>query len=69
MTLKSARLGRAEKLDEQTRQKFALPEKGLIIIQTKNPELREEITAITDNDGIWGYLKSLGDFIETPVEE
>lgn len=67
MTLKRIRLGRAEKLDEATRKRYNLPDRGLILIETKNKELIEKIIPINPDDkngGIRGYLLSYGKFKE-----
>jgi len=68
MALKSARLGRAENLDSSTRDRFNLPDKGLIIIETMDPDLHENIKLI-DKDGIRGYLLTLGSFTNTEIPE
>ncbi len=67
MTLKDARLGRAEDLLPEKRRQFNLPDTGLIIIQSVNPELREEIKTL--ERGMSEYLRSLGEFIEHPIAE
>lgn len=68
MTLKNARLGRAEDLPIETRQKFSLPEKGLVIIESKNPDLKENFVPIREG-GIRDYLLSLGAFIDSEITE
>ena len=69
MALKFARIGRAENLSLAERQKFSLPERGPIIIESRGSELKEEIVPITET-GIRGYLLGLGAFedIEIPEE-
>jgi len=66
MTLKNIRLGRAENLSEQIRKKHNLPEKGLIIIESRNPDLHEEFKLIKEG-GIRDYLLTLGDFKEVEI--
>lgn len=66
MTLKNARLARAENLSAEIRAKFALPEKGLVIIESLNPELKENFIAIKEG-GIRGYLLSKGEFKESSL--
>lgn len=68
MTLKNIRLGRAENLDDETRKQFSLPEKGLIIIESRNPDLQENFVSIK-RGGIREYLLSLGEFEDIPIEE
>lgn len=69
MTLKNTRLGRAEELTPEIRKKYNLPEKGLVIIESKNPDLKENIIAIDETLGIRGYLLSLGEFKDIPIDE
>jgi hypothetical protein len=69
MTLKSARLGRAEDLDADTRAKYGLPEHGLIVIQTTNPELKDEMISIEEDGGFRGYLLKFGDLREADIAE
>ena len=66
MTLKNTRLGRAENLPPELREEFKLPSKGLIIIESRNPDLKENIKAITEG-GIREYLLFLGDFTEASL--
>ncbi len=66
MTLKNTRLGRAENLAPELREEFNLPNKGLIIIESRNPDLKESIRAITEG-GIREYLLFLGEFKETSL--
>ena len=68
MTLKSAILGRAEDLPKDIREKYNLPDSGLIIIEALNPDLRENIISIEDI-GLSGYLKGLGSFNDVEVAE
>lgn len=74
MELKNARLARAENLSAEDRRKYRLPTRGLILIQTTNPDL--EYTAIfintdkdDDSNGIRGYLLSLGEFNDIEIDE
>lgn len=66
MTLKSLKLARAEDLPEQTRIDYKLPATGLIAIETRNPELRENIIHL--KDGFYSYIKSLGEFKEINID-
>ena len=68
MALKNARLARAENLSPEIRQEHDLPSKGLIIIESRNPELKEKFIAIKEG-GMREYLLSLGDFKETIIAE
>lgn len=67
MVLKNVRLGRAENLSEAKRQEFKLPKEGLVIIESLNPDLRENIVAIKEG-GIREYLMSKGNFLEVSEE-
>jgi len=67
MTLKHARLARAENLSPEIRKEIGIQE-GLIIIETRNPELKEKIIALGDG-GIRDYLLTLGDFQDIEIEE
>ncbi len=67
MTIKNIRLARAENLDGEIIKKFNLPENGLVIIESLNPDLRENFVAIKSG-GIREYLLSLGDFTESPMD-
>ncbi len=69
MVLKNIRLARAENLDEKTRTQFGLPENGLVIIESKNPDLKENFVAIKKEGGIRGYLLSLADFKDSPIDK
>lgn len=64
MTLKNARFSRAEDLSPETREKYSLPKSGLVVIESRNQNLREKIVSIGQEGGIREYLKSLGDFKE-----
>jgi hypothetical protein len=68
MALKNARLTRAENLPAEIRRQFGLPETGLVIIESLNPDLRENFVAIKDG-GIRSYLLSKGEFQESALEE
>jgi hypothetical protein len=69
MTLKNIRFARAENLSKALREKHNLPEKGLVIIESLNPNLRENIIAIKEG-GIREYLLSKGKFIEeSPTQQ
>ena len=67
MTLKNIRLARAENLSEEIRAEFNLPDNGLIIIESRNPDLKENFVAIKSG-GIRDYLLSLADFKEASLE-
>lgn len=67
MTLKNIRLARAEDLSEEIRKEYSLPDKGLVIIESNNSKLSEKIISL--DDGIMGYLLSLGNFKDVPVDE
>ena len=67
MTLKSARLARAENLPPEMQRAIGIAE-GLIIIETRNPELRENIIPIGEG-GIREYLLTLGEFNDIEIEE
>jgi len=66
MTLKNIRLARAENLSKEVREEHNLPSEGLVIIESLNPDLRENIVAIKEG-GIREYLKGKGDFIENEI--
>ena len=68
MTLKNIRLARAENLSEEIRKEKGLPNNGLIIIESRNPELHEEFKIIREG-GIRDYLLGLGDFKEAEISE
>lgn len=65
MALKNIRFARAENLSKETRDKNSLPNEGLIVIESLNPDLRENFIAIKEG-GIREYLLSKGKFIEEP---
>ena len=67
MTLKHAKLARAENLPKEIQDKIG-KNQGLIIIETKNPDLREEYKSITEG-GIREYLLSLGNFQDIDISE
>ena len=66
MALKNAKLTRAEYLSAKTRQEYALPDTGLVVIETLNPDLRETMRAI---GSFYDYLHSLGAFNEHEIAE
>lgn len=66
MALKNARLTRAENLSEDIRKKFNLPNEGLIIIESLNPNLKENFIAIKGG-GIREYLQGKGNFLEGEI--
>jgi len=66
MALKSLKLTRAENLPAETRAEYKLPDFGLIAIETRNPELRENIIFL--KDGFCEYLKSLGEFKDVAID-
>ncbi len=69
MTIKNVRLTRAENLSNDIRKDFGLPNEGLVIIESVNPDLKDNFIAIKEG-GIRGYLKDKGDFLEqTGTEE
>ena len=70
MVLKQTRLARAEKLSPEIRKQYNLPDKGLVIIESRNPDLKENFCAIKEGDegGIRGYLLTLGEFNDTPMD-
>lgn len=65
MGLKHARLSRAENLPEDIRKEIGI-EDGLIIIETRNENLRDEIKPIKAG-GIREYLLSLGKFKDIKI--
>ena len=67
MALKNIRLARAENLSEAIRTQFNLPESGLIIIESRNPNLTENFVPIK-RGGIREYLLSLADFKDVPLD-
>lgn len=58
----------AENLSEELRKEHGLPDTGMVVIETKNPDLRIEIKSI-EKEGIHGYLKSLGNFKDAQIED
>lgn len=62
MALKNVRLARAENLSAEIRKKFNLPSQGLIIIESLNPDLKENFVAIKEG-GIREYLLGKGSFL------
>jgi hypothetical protein len=63
MELKNIRFTRAENLSKDLRDKNKLPDKGLIVIESLNPNLSENFIPIKEG-GIREYLLSKGEFIE-----
>ena len=61
MAIKDVQLGMAEDLPEETRIKFGLPEKGLVVIETTNPNLKIDIKPIAD---LKEYFLESGSFLE-----
>jgi len=66
MALKNVRLARAENLSLEIRNKFKLPSQGLIIIESLNPDLKENFVAIKEG-GIREYLLSKGNFLKGEI--
>lgn len=67
MTLKSARIGRAEDLTPQERAAHGITiERGPIIIEIHNPTLHEEFVELKET-GFRGYLLSLGAFKDIDI--
>ena len=74
MELKNARLARAEDLSEEDRLADGLPERGLILIQTTNPDLKDKGILLNPDDeadsaGIRGFLLSFGAFNDIDIDE
>lgn len=75
MTIKNLRLARAENLSQEDRRAYNISaDRGMILIQTKNPELKDEAILInpddeSDNGGIRGYLLKLGAFKNVEISE
>lgn len=68
MTLKNARFARIEKLPTSIKAKLGMS-KGFAIIETRNPELKDEYIAINiDKGGIRDYLLSLGKFKDVKID-
>lgn len=68
MALKNVRLARAENLSQEIRKEFKLPSLGLVIIESLNPDLKQNFIAIKDG-GIREYLRSKGDFLEAEIDD
>jgi hypothetical protein len=68
MTLKHARIGRAENLSTDLRLQHHLPSEGFIIIESRNPALSERFISIGEG-GIRAYLLTLGLFRDIPIDE
>jgi len=68
MALKNIRFARAENLSKEIREQNDLPSEGLIIIESLNPDLRENFIAIKEG-GIREYLLSKGQFIEEAPQQ
>lgn len=66
MALKNVRLARAENLSAEIRKEFKLPSQGLIIIESLNPDLKENFVAIKEG-GIREYLLGKGAFLEGEI--
>lgn len=67
MGLKHARLTRAENLPESIRSQIGA-QHGLVIIETRNEDLRDEFKPIRTG-GMREYLLSLGDFIDVNITD
>ena len=68
MALKNIRFARAENLSKEIRTEHDLPAEGLVIIESQNPDLRENFIAIKEG-GMREYLLSKGQFIEeAPIQ-
>lgn len=59
MALKSTEVTRAEYLTPEERKELKV-DKGLIIVETRNPNLRNELKVATQGYSV--YLKSLGEY-------
>jgi hypothetical protein len=68
MALKNIRFARAENLSKEIRDEHSLPSEGLIIIESLNPDLRENFIAIKEG-GIREYLLSKGQFTEESPQQ
>ncbi len=68
MALKNIRFTRAERLSKEIREKNSLPNEGLIIIESLNPDLRENFITIKEG-GIREYLLSKGQFMEESTQQ
>jgi len=60
MSLKSTEITRAEYLPEDVRAQNSLPDSGLVIIETRNPNLRTELKSAVG--GYSAYLASLKNY-------
>ncbi len=70
MGLTKARLGRAENLPPEIRERYKLPLSGMIVIETRNSESpKDNIILIDPETGIRGYLLSLGEFKDIEISE
>ncbi len=69
MGLRKARIGRAEDLPPEIRELYRLPSSGMIVIETRNPDLKDNIIPINPEKGIRGYLLTLGNFKDVEVKE
>jgi len=68
MALKNARLARIENLSLEKKKELGL-DKGLVIIESRNPDLTENIIPIKEG-GIREYLtENLGEFNDIEIEE
>ncbi|MCK5474819.1 MAG: hypothetical protein KAI53_05420 [Candidatus Aenigmarchaeota archaeon] len=65
MALKNIGIAMAEDLEPELREEHGLPDSGMIIIETINPDLRINMKPATD--GIRGYLLSLDPFIDAEI--
>jgi hypothetical protein len=61
MAIKDIELAMAEDLSKETREKYGLPETGMVIIEIKNPDLRQNIIAVPSG-GMREYFLSHGAF-------
>lgn len=68
MALKNIELAKAEDFSKTFRDENGLPNSGMIIIATKNQDLRTEFITMPEG-GIREYLLSLGNFIGSELEE
>lgn len=70
MTIKHFRLGRAENLTQAERDANHLTiNEGLIIIEIRNPDLREEFKQIGEGKTITDYLLELGQFNDCEIPD
>ena len=68
MNLKGVRLGRAEDLSPKERKDNGLPDKGLILIEIRDPP-EPKMKIISIETGISDYLLSLGPFNDIPITD